>query len=391
MRYSTTSKSEFAKYGPLVWPVLLFTWCVLLCLIHDPRPLGAPAWAVNAMKSTLGVSEPVSRALATISVRACGLALLGVLLSLCLRQISLKVTAPIVLMITPLLAVLCLWINYGYFPISMQLQLGITSALVGALIGLALRRSWVAGGVLVALLAGLYLWVTSTGISDDLAEDARVTGMYLLDKADDIPSGDEGFAKLLELAFLFAEDNSHGSRAVHSNKTAILALGVILGEERVAQVAKRPINIQNTKMLNALRNRVTLMGRNDLSRHFWVSAGLAILSDENRSISVGIGKELMDATPGGSGFSFVDLMANRAGILLAVNSTKNELQARNLQSRIRHGVVIADFLPGIQDLPEGLSRDVFQTVFGGLGGKETQRLVNEIEKRLSSCAALRGK
>ena len=388
MKRRKSSIHSLAKHVSPVWPLVLAIWCVLLCIVPDPRPLGASDWAVNAVRSILGVSEPTSRAIATIALRACGLALTGVFLSLCLKQISLKTAALVVLLLAPCLAVLCQWVNYGYFPIFVQLQLGIASAIVGALCGLAFRRSWIASGVLVVLLAGMYLWGTSTSISDDLAEDARATGEYLLANADAVPRGDEGFAKLLELAFMFAADNSHGTDAVHPNKAAILALGVILGEERVARVAKRPINIKRIKEFDALRNRITLVGRNDLARHFWVSAALAILSDEKRSMTVGIAKEMMDATEGGSGFSFDDLAADRAGTLLAVVATKNELNARNLQTRIGQGVVIADFFPGIEGLPSGLSRDEFQSQYGGLGGKVTLRLAEEIEYRLAGCKGL---
>ena len=388
MKHRKSSIHSLAKHVSPVWPLVLAIWCVLLCIVPDPRPLGAPDWAVNAVRSILGVSEPTSRAIATIALRACGLALTGVFLSLCLKQISLKTAALVVLLLAPCLAVLCQWVNYGYFPIFVQLQLGIASAIVGALCGLAFRRSWIASGVLVVLLAGMYLWGTSTSISDDLAEDARATGEYLLANADAVPRGDEGFAKLLELVFMFAADNSHGTDAVHPNKAAILALGVILGEERVARVAKRPINIKRIKEFDALRNRITLVGRNDLARHFWVSAALAILSDEKRSMTVGIAKEMMDATEGGSGFSFDDLAADRAGTLLAVVATKNELNARNLQTRIGQGVVIADFFPGIEGLPSGLSRDEFQSQYGGLGGKVTLRLAEEIEYRLAGCKGL---
>ena len=388
MKRRKSSIHSLAKHVSPVWPLVLAIWCVLLCIVPDPRPLGAPDWAVNAVRSILGVSEPTSRAVATIALRACGLALTGVFLSLCLKQISLKTAALVVLLLAPCLAVLCQWVNYGYFPIFVQLQLGIASAIVGALCGLAFRRSWIASGVLVVLLAGMYLWGTSTSISDDLAEDARATGEYLLANADAVPRGDEGFAKLLELVFMFAADNSHGTDAVHPNKAAILALGVILGEERVARVAKRPINIKRIKEFDALRNRITLVGRNDLARHFWVSAALAILSDEKRSMTVGIAKEMMDATEGGSGFSFDDLAADRAGTLLAVVATKNELNARNLQTRIGQGVVIADFFPGIEGLPSGLSRDEFQSQYGGLGGKVTLRLAEEIEYRLAGCKGL---
>ena len=187
---------------------------------------------------------------------------------------------------------------------------------------------------------------------------------------------------------VYAADNSHSTDAIHPNKAAILALGVILGEARVAKVAKRPINIKRLAEFGALRNRITLVGRNDLARHFWVSAALAILSDENRSMSVGIAKEMMDATEGGSGFSFDDLAADRAGTLLATAATKNGANARHLQTRIEQGVVIADFFPGVEGLPSGLTRDEFQSQYGGLGGKVTLKLAEEIEYRLAECKAL---
>lgn len=388
MELRNTLPERRAKFVSGVWPLVLLLWCVLLAFVPDPRPLGAPDWVVNLIRSALGRSESASRVLATIALRASGLAMIGVFLSLCLKQVRLKTAAPVVLLVTPCLAVVCQWINYGHFPIVMQLQLGMASAIVGALGGLAIRRNGIASGALLAFLAGLYLWGTSTGISDDLARDARATGEYVLAHADRVPSGDEGFAKLLELAFLFAEDNSHGRDAVHSNKAAILALGVILGEERIAKVAKRPVDVNRIGEFSALRNRVTVAGRHDLPRHFWVSAALVILSSESQSKTVGIAKELVDATDGGSGFSFVDLAANRAGMLLAVAATKNGANARIMQARIGLGVAIGDFFPSVEGLPEGLSRDEFQSQFGGVGGKETRRLKNEIERRLAECLGL---
>ena len=46
------------------------------------------------------------------------------------------------------------------------------------------------------------------------------------------------------------------------------------------------------------------------------------------------GIEMMDATEGGSGFSFDDLAADRAGTLLAIAATKNTANARNLQTLV---------------------------------------------------------
>jgi hypothetical protein len=387
-RARTHDPSEHRSNLSWIWLPVIAIWCMLLCIVPDPRPLGAPEWIVDLIKSITGSSAPISRALATVAMRAAGLALLGVFVALGMKHTSLSFASLAGLLVAPILAVGCQWINYGYFPLSFQLQIGVASAVAGVLVGLALNRSWLAASALTVLLACFYLYGTSTGISDDLYEHAKSTGEHILSQSEEIPNGDEGFAKLMELAFAYAEDNSHASNAVHPNQAAILALGVLLGEERVAKVAKRPVTIQRSEELASLRNRITLMGRNDLARHFWVSAALATLSDEHRSMTVGIGKELMDSTAGGSGFSFVDLMADRAGTLLSIAATKNESNARRLQQRIREGVVIEDFFSGIQDLPEGLTRDEFQNDFGGLGGKETQRLTVEIERRLSDCKGL---
>ncbi len=371
-----------------LWPILLLMWCAVLCFAHDPRPLGAPSWAIQAVHSVVGISESKSIVVATVALRASGLAILGLLASLSLGRVPLKIAAPAVVFGAPLLAVLCQWINHGHFPISMQLQLGIASALMGAIGGLALYRSWIAGAVLIGLLAGVYLWGTSTGITDDLARNARITGEYVLDHADEISDGDQGFADLLERAFLFADDNSHGTSAVETNKAAILALGIILGEERVARIAQRDMKFERTNEIFKLRQRITLRGRSDLPRHFWVSAAIVVLADENRAMTVGIGKELMDATDGGSGFSFVDLLANRAGMLLANTATQSDSTARALHARVREGVVLDDFFPGIDELPEGFTMDEFQSQLGGLGGNETLRLKREIEERLSTCRGL---
>ena len=372
----------------LTWGVLLLAWFVALCVVPDPRPLGAREWAVGGLRALIGVSEPTARVLATFALRGAGLGLIGVLLALFLKQVRMRWAAPLVLVVAPLLAVAAQWINYGYFPIVPQLRFGLASAVLGAVAGLALRRSRVALTVLVILAVGLFAWGASTGIPDDLYAAARATGLHLLANAEDVPDGDDGFAKLLDVAFTFAEDNSHGTGAVQSNRAAILALGVILGEERVARVGKRRVDLGRRKEIAKLRNRITLKGRNDLSRHFWVSAALAVLSDERRSMTVGITKELMDATPGGTGFSFVDLTADRAGTLFADVATRNAESAQAMQLRIRNGVRIADFCPDVQELPEGLSRDEFQTEYGGLGGAGTRSVAEEIRRRLATCAGL---
>jgi hypothetical protein len=385
---SHPSDIDHSKRLSLIWGSLLLIWFLILCFVPDPRPLGAPEWAVKTMQSLLGVSEPGARAVATIALRAIGIGLIGILLSLTLSHVRLSIAAPAVLLGTAILSIVSMWINYGYFPIAMQIQLALISAIIGSLAGLVLRRSAISLVVLIVFSVAVFLWGTSTGISDDLYEAARATSVHILENADDVSDGDEGFSELLLMAFKFAEDNSHGTDAVEPNKAAILALGVILGEERVAEVAGRPIDIKRRPEIKKLYRRISVRGRNDLARHFWFHAALAILSDESRSMDVGLTKELMDATEGGSGFSFVDLTANRAGTLFTGVATKSAQSARELQLKIRRGVEIAEFFPEIDGLPEGISRDEFQNQYGGLGGAETSRIVEEIRNRLAKCSLL---
>jgi len=383
-----SSSSRQPSRMTLIWHGLLLAWFGVLCLVPDPRPLSASELAVNGVRLLLGVSDPIARAFATIALRGMGLALIGVLLVQSFGRARLKVVVPAALVLAPLLAVLAQWINYTYFPIAQQVWFGVASAVVGVLLGFILRRNRVAMAALVIFAVGLFVWGTSTGISDDLYDAARATGLHVLEAADEIPKGDPGFVKLMEVAFTFAEDNSHGRDPVLPHRAAILALGVILGEGKVAKVAKREIDLARLSQAEKLRRRITLHGRRDLSQHFWVSAGLAVLSDDAKSMTVGIAKEMMDSA-GGSGFSFVDLTADRAGTLFTVAATRNEESARAMQARIRNGAVIADFVPNLLDLPEGISNDDFQVEYGGLGGEGTKKIVEEIRRRLDACEGLR--
>ena len=96
----------------------------------------------------------------------------------------------------------------------------------------------------------------------------------------------------------------------------------------------------------------------------------------------------MDAMPGGTGFSFSDLAADAAGNRFARAATRDAGSARALQARIREGARLADLFPDVRDLPEGLSRETFHDEYGGLGGAGTNRVVDEILRRLATCALL---
>ena len=361
----------------------LVAWLAMLCVLPDPRPLGAPEWTVQFVQRVAGLSEPKARFAATALLRGAGVGLIGVLLAIALSGWKSRAAVPTLLVGAPLLALAAKWINFGARPIWPQLVFILLVAFLGGLAGLALRRNWAALGTLAILAGGLSVWGASTGVCNDLYEAWQGTARHVLEAAADVPDGDAGFLRLLEIAFAYAEDNSHGTDAVLPNRAAILALGKILGDDSVARVGGRDLDLGPANDRIALRRRILLGGRGDLSQHFWVSAALAALSDESRAIAVGLSKEAMDSTPGGSGFSFVDMAANSAGIRLAVEATRNSRSAHTMQTRIRQGVEVSDLLPSIRGLPEAITRDQLQADYGGLGGTETRRLLGEIDRRIS--------
>ncbi|WFB36697.1 hypothetical protein P3T73_02840 [Kiritimatiellota bacterium B12222] len=368
----------------------LLLWWILLSTAQSTHPLSGPPRINSLFHSWLPVSDAVADMLASLVMKGLGLSLLGVLLVYVCKQWRSTRSFPLLVAGTVVLVISSQWIHYGNFPIPQQVFLGVCSAIVGVLLGFVLLRNRWALWALLLFLAVLYFWGTSTGISNQLNELTQQRITYLLDQADEIPDGDAGWAMLMTEAFQYTEEDPEAQELIRHHQAAILALSVILGEEKVAKVARRDTNPAYVSQSKALRKRITLYGRHDLSQHYWVSAGLAVLSSEKKSITVGISKEMMDAD-GGSGFSFVDLTVDRAGTLLTASATHSPSAAQTFQQLIQQGVQIADFCPNPLDLPEGIQQAQFKSEYGGLGGKKTSALANEINNRLAACSGLQYK
>jgi hypothetical protein len=130
---------------------------------------------------------------------------------------------------------------------------------------------------------------------------------------------------------------------------------------------------------------LSVLGRHDLVQHYLVSAALAVSAGSGLAGAVGVFKELDDSR-GGTGFSFVDLLADRAGIRLAEMATGTEQQARLLQQHMGSPLLLeSDFMPNIEDLPEGIMELEFKHRYRDLDSKNYRIIEDEIEHRLSRC------
>ncbi len=130
---------------------------------------------------------------------------------------------------------------------------------------------------------------------------------------------------------------------------------------------------------------LTLRGREDLAQHFIVSAALAAWAGEPLANAVGVGKEVDDAR-GGSGFSFADLAADRAGTRLGELVVGNP---QRLAAAVGAGLSDAALLPPITGLPESMMAAEFQRRFGGIGAPAYQRMSDEIDRRIDSLSLFR--
>lgn len=126
--------------------------------------------------------------------------------------------------------------------------------------------------------------------------------------------------------------------------------------------------------------RIHLAGRHDLAQHFVVSAALAAWSGEPVADAIGLYKELNDARHG-SGFSFIDLAADRAGTRFGDLLAK---RPEILIERLAGGLRDSDLLPPVHDLPEALHAEQFRQRFSSPDSLPFKALARDIESRLDT-------
>lgn len=169
----------------------------------------------------------------------------------------------------------------------------------------------------------------------------------------------------------------------HAESTsAIWALAIEAAERRFIQLTPVTVDVDTIPKLP----RLQLGGREDLALHFLYSAAMRIAANPLIATKIGAFKELSDAGAGGSGFSFVDIAANKAGIWLVDNIAGIAQQQLFILNSVDFE---AAFMPAWQDLPEGLTEAQLQHRFGGPEGEGSKALLRQIEQRLLELSLFR--
>ena len=181
-------------------------------------------------------------------------------------------------------------------------------------------------------------------------------------------------ARLLGPVFALARERStDADSALRENRAALVALAFLVNDQGLSAIV--PVAQQWPQPRPLV---ITLADRRDTPQHFLVSAALAAEGGGPLADAIGLYKEVADSR-GGSGFSFNDLAADRAGTRFG------QLAARSpqlLQARLAAPLTEADLLPMVADLPESLSERAFQRRYGGVGAPAYRQMMADIEARL---------
>lgn len=213
------------------------------------------------------------------------------------------------------------------------------------------------------------------GISDE----NRVRAAYLaMDRAASSGQLGQGGSLLPYLRYVL-EAAAADPDPEEALKAAVYALAILCGHRKFEQVVGDVVP-SGTRVGRHCEPR-TLAGRTDLRQHFVLSAALEIASDSGAAFAIGEYKELLDSRRGGSGFSFDDIAADRAGIRFgrAVTSAPvEELPALAAALSSESAV-----MPRVSDLPSRMSEANFRRRFGAVDSPAYGDMLTRIDRRIA--------
>jgi len=211
----------------------------------------------------------------------------------------------------------------------------------------------------------------------DDQERLRLYQQRLVEITKSLKAPNVSLTELLAPLFALAGERSKGADAVKENRAVILVFTLYANGQDLSGILPDARTWPRPQ-----KHGVLLNGRDDFPKHFIVSAALAAKAGGPLSDAVGLYKELADARAG-SGFSFNDIAADRAGTRFG-EFAADSASARRLQERLRAGIVERDLMPATEDLPEFMPERDFIRRFGGVGAPPYNKMMAEIERRIAA-------
>lgn len=185
-------------------------------------------------------------------------------------------------------------------------------------------------------------------------------------------------AELLKPLFIIAHQRSSLDNAIEENRLVIMSVNDYVNKQET-----KPF-LSSSKPVKGKQYVAFLYKRSDLAQHFIGSAALSASVDDQVAKVVGEEKELSDAQEGGSGFSFVDLAADKAGARFGEIATASPESARKLQLAMTQINDYTDFMPDPRDLPEKMNTADFKRRYGAIDSTAYQELSKKIDARITA-------
>ncbi len=197
-----------------------------------------------------------------------------------------------------------------------------------------------------------------------------------------MPNKSVSLADLLNKLFLTAKKRTaNGSSAKDENRALILALAMYVNGTDVNKFIGKPSKGSHPPQR---RLDLRLRSRGDLAQHFIISAAITVSVNSGIADAIGLFKEL-DDSKGGSGFSFADLAADKAGVRFAQIATGSKKQATAIQAKMSKKISETDFMPRIDQLPESIMELEFKKRYREVGTPEYELVETEINRRIANC------
>lgn len=370
---------------------LASTSIVLFALLIAPAPLLPPHSLTEAMQAVSGISWNFAYMATALILQSVFYGLLGTLAATALTSASTFRGRLLQIGIIPFaivgLGLFIRAIRAGHLPVSVNVVIPVVSCLIGAITGLALvHRQWKPMLTITALVLGISLGGIIGRSSSTLGIDTKARLEKLASVGSDLPRGDALFGASLQTTF--APTPFSKGDMIEQNRSAILAWGIALGDHRLARFVGLDPDSEVVLRATAFWQGATIRGREDWPRHYALSAALAVLQHPWVSDAGGLTKEQIDALAQGSGFSFGDLAADRAGVRFAEAATSSEASAKTMQLLLQGTFKLDEFFPEILDFPENLTVQDFRQKFGNVGSERYRHEIMRIEAALDGCEAL---
>lgn len=185
-------------------------------------------------------------------------------------------------------------------------------------------------------------------------------------------------AELFQPLFKQAHNRSTLKTAIKENRAVLIAISTYVNKREIQTYIPFDISPATLRQFPA-----SLYKRPDMAKHFMASAVLAANGAAIIAQQLGQNKELDDAKHG-SGFSFIDLAGDRAGLKFGKMAISSPAKARRLQQIISNIKDYTSFMPDVRDLPENMSDKEFKNKFESVSSVKYKNMLKKIDSRISS-------